>query len=209
MRFLSALVAVIALTACSNTDPATPPEDLPVTEATAEPELAEEGDAAAQPLPEGSAGFGAPDGELVDDVLGDPFGERDEFLAVQGVPLEGQLVEPVTPEQEEFISAQRDFIADQGGQWDEQHTEVYLSLALDGCETAILNGHDPDPAIISTHITTSPLFSNLLAGQTGDALESGITNLLSSTIFGMQHLCPDDGADWLTIAAGLYPDHFG
>lgn len=137
--------------------------------------------------PTGSAGESGSD-DLID---GDVFAERDAFFeAQQQIPGDAMLT-PKTPEQQEFISQQRAYTESQGGTWSPEIESITLALALDACETSILNGHDVDQDLYATHVATSPLISALTNGD--PTTERNVTSIM---VFGTGFLCPADAAQW-------------
>ncbi|WP_460740189.1 hypothetical protein [Microbacterium neimengense] len=154
------------------------------------------------PLPESSGPDEAlaPSGEPTqntdesgsDDLIdGDVFAERDAFFeAQQQIPGDPMLT-PKTPEQQEFISQQRAYTESQGGTWSPEIESITLALALDACETSILNGHDVDQDLYATHVATSPLISALTNGD--PTTERNVTSIM---VFGTGFLCPADAPQW-------------
>ncbi len=139
------------------------------------------------------------------DALGDAFAERDRFFEEQQLPRDGSLLVAVTPAQQAFIAAQREYIESQGATWTAQEESVSLALAADACETAILNGHDVDASTLEAHVATSPLFAALIPADADDATRTAIEgNLASTMVYGAGFLCPDDSVDWQSAYAEVY-----
>lgn len=132
------------------------------------------------------------DGSGADDLIdGDVFAERDAFFeAQQQVPGDPMLT-PKTPEQQEFITQQRAYTESQGGVWSPELESITLALALDACETSILNGHEVDADLYATHVATSPLISALTKGD--PTTERNVTSIM---VFGTGFLCPADAPQW-------------
>ncbi|MCR2785654.1 MULTISPECIES: hypothetical protein [unclassified Microbacterium] len=149
----------------SGSDAATPTAEAPETEAT----------------PEAGA----------DDGLGDALGERDQFFVDQQQPLDGSALVAKTPEQTELVAQQRAYVESQGGTWNAEAETITLALALDACETSILNGHAVDLDVFRTHVTSSPLVSAVSGGDPG-AIEGAV----SIMVFGTGFICPDDAPQW-------------
>lgn len=161
-------------------------------------ETAASGDAAT-PAPDATSGAG---GGVSEDV----FVERDAFFEAQGgAPDPSKPLVAVTPEQKDFVAQQRAYVAEQGGQVDEQYDSVILALALDVCETSILNGHQVDESTFATHVATSPLVAALLpADGSEEERTSAERNLMSVAVFGTSFLCPDDAPNWQQAAQTYY-----
>lgn len=139
-------------------------------------------------------------------ISADVFAERDAFFEAQGgAPDPSKPLVAVTPEQKDFVAQQRAFVAEQGGQVDEQYDSVILALALDVCETSILNAHKVDESTFATHVATSPLVAALLpADGAEEERTSAERNLMSVAVFGTTFLCPDDAPRWQQAAQAYY-----
>ena len=129
----------------------------------------------------------------------DAFAEREAFFDAQGRPQEGSLPTPQTPEQAEFLAQQRAYVESQGGTWDEFYDGVALAVTLDACETSILNGHEVMPETARAHIETSPLMSEIAAGD--PAATQGLASIM---VFGTGFVCPADAPQWEAAYAELY-----
>ena len=95
-----------------------------------------------------------------------------------------------TPAQQELVAQQRAHLEANGGQWSEQAETVTLALALDACETSILNGHQVDQNVYQVHVASSPLIQSLAID---DASREGAVSIM---VFGTRFLCPDDAPQW-------------
>lgn len=180
-----ALAGVLALAGCApaqapEAEPkATPTATTPSTDPQATPEAGED---AAQ-------------------VDADVLAERDAFIAAQQQPVGQPSLTAQTPAQQELVTQQRAHLEENGGQWSEQAETVTLALALDACETSILNGHSIDTASFRTHVVSSPLIQSLAVD---DASREGAVSIM---VFGTRFLCPDDAPQWeqaWTDAGGQY-----
>ena len=127
-----------------------------------------------------------------DDLAG-VLAERDAFFAAQQQPMDGSELTPKTPEQKQFIGDQTAWVEQNGGAVTSQAVSIWLALAIDGCETAILNAHNVDSSIFAMHVSTSPLISTLVAQSENPDAEP---NLAQTMVFGMGYICPSDGAQW-------------
>ncbi|MDN5558214.1 MAG: hypothetical protein L0G23_02100 [Ruaniaceae bacterium] len=155
---------------------------------------------------------GADIDEATEDLnaLADVFAERDQFMRDQQLPQDGSLLKATTPEQIEFIDAQRAHFESQGSEWNEGVEAVTLALTADSCETAILNGHEIDAGAVSSHIATSPLFEMLIpADVVGEDRALAEASVASIMVYGMRYMCPDDHPQWKAAFDELYPGHGG
>jgi hypothetical protein len=168
------LLALVPLAGC---------QFAPVPTPTTEP-----GEAIA---PSGDPTTGAGGSDTDDLIDGDVFAERDAFFADQQQIPGDPMLTAKTPEQQEFISQQRAYTESQGGTWSPELESITLALALDACETSILNGHEVDADLYATHIATSPLISALTNGD-----PTTERNVVSIMVFGTGFLCPSDAAQW-------------
>ncbi|QLD13015.1 hypothetical protein [Microbacterium oleivorans] len=135
------------------------------------------------------------------DATVDALAERDAFIAEQQQPVGQPSLTAKTPAQQELVTQQRAHLEENGGQWSEQAETVTLALALDACETSILNGHSIDTASFRTHVVSSPLIQSLAVD---DASREGAVSIM---VFGTRFLCPDDAPQWeqaWTDAGGQY-----
>lgn len=186
---VAATLFALSLTACSipSTEGAQRVDDTGAEAATPETEA-----------PETDATPEAADG----DVLGDALAERDQFLIDQQQPLDGSSLVAKTPEQQELVAQQRAYVESQGGQWSAESETITLALALDACETSILNGHAVDLDIFRTHVTSSPLISAVSGGD-----PNAIEGAVSIMVFGSGFICPEDAPQWeaaWTESGGVY-----
>ncbi|GAD33238.1 small protein A [Microbacterium sp. TS-1] len=168
-----AVVGALALTGCTPAGDANPTEATPTT--TAVPDES----AAATPDAGG-------DGSATADALA----ERDAFIAAQQQPVGQTTLTAKTLEQQELVAQQRAHVEANGGQWSEQAETVTLALALDACETSILNGHQVDQDVYQVHVASSPLIQSLAID---DASREGAVSIM---VFGTRFLCPDDAPQW-------------
>ncbi len=140
-----------------------------------------------------------------DDAAGgmeDALAERDAFLEAQQQPLDGTALVAKTPEQIELISQQRAYVESQGGTWNGDAESITLALALDACETSILNGHAVDVEVFRAHVNSSPLISAVSGGD-----PQAIEGALSIMVFGTGFICPADAPQWesaWTETGGVY-----
>lgn len=168
-----AVVGALALTGCTPAGDANPTEATPTT--TTVPDES----AAATPDAGG-------DGSATADALA----ERDAFIAAQQQPVGQTTLTAKTPEQQELVAQQRAHVEANGAQWSEQAETVTLALALDACETSILNGHQVDQNVYQMHVASSPLIQSLAID---DASREGAVSIM---VFGTRFLCPDDAPQW-------------
>lgn len=171
-----AAVAVAGLIALAGCTPASPP---PAADPTSP--------ASATPAP-GQTGAAPPTGSAPADA--DALAERDAFIAEQQQPVGETVLTAKTPAQRELVAQQRAHLEANGGQWSDQAETVTLALALDACETSILNGHSVDATTFRTHVVTSPLIDALAVD---DASRDGAVSIM---VFGTRFLCPDDAPQW-------------
>ncbi|MDF2918912.1 MAG: hypothetical protein K0S70_3129 [Microbacterium sp.] len=164
-----AVLGVVALAGCTPTSDASSSEETPTPAPTASPQ---EESAAATP------------------DAGDALAERDAFIAEQQQPVGQPTLTAKTPAQQELVAQQRAHLEANGGQWSEQAETVTLALALDACETSILNGHQVDQNVFQMHVTSSPLIQSLAVD---DASREGAVSIM---VFGTRFLCPDDAPQW-------------
>lgn len=127
-----------------------------------------------------------------DGGFADAFAERDQFVIDQQQPLDGSALVARTPEQQQFIAEQRAYIESQGGSWTAEAETISLALALDACETSILNFHAVDADVFAAHVQTSPLIT-AVAGDDPAALKGAVEIM----IFGAGFLCPADHQQWV------------
>lgn len=172
-----ALASLIALSGCA----LLPSPGRPDTEASPRPSIS--------PTPTASdaeAGSGT----------ADALAERDEFFtAQQQIPGEGELVAK-TDAQKELVTNQREYLESQGATWTSELESITLALALDACETSILNGHDVDVDTFRAHVATSPLIAALAGEDT--AAQAGVVSIM---VYGTGFICPDDAPQWQAAAS--------
>lgn len=192
MRRLPASAAALTLTAlvligCSGDPGPGEPVDPPNS---AEPVTTPEPSATADPLEQ------------------DPLdAELERFYEEQGV-LDGVVSSDLTGPQQELVAAHRELWEEEGLEWDGAAEHITITLALDGCESAIRNHHEIDSRGLREHVEGSAVFEALLAEVPAQAYEDTEGRLVHSMVFGMDYLCPDDFNDWVRAGAGLYPDYF-
>ncbi|MEB4616163.1 hypothetical protein [Leucobacter sp. M11] len=145
----------------------------------------------------------APAGVDMDKALA----ERDAFIRDQQLPLDGSTLVAVTEGQKAFIAEEKAFIESQGATWGGAEQEgIYLALAADACETAILNGHRIDTTTLETHVGTSPLFASLIPAEiTGAERQAAERNVASIMVNGTKYLCEPDFAQWSAAFDAGYP----
>ncbi|MEV7758275.1 hypothetical protein AB0O16_14070 [Microbacterium sp. NPDC089180] len=154
---------------------------------------------AAQPSTPGDEATADPDD------FADVFAERDEFFRAQQLPMDGTPLVAVTPAQQDFIAQQRAYVEQQGLEWTASDENLALALAGDACETAILSRHQVDSSTLIAHVTTSPLFAQLIPAELdGDARTQAEAPIASVMVFGTTFLCPDDGTQWVTAYREVY-----
>lgn len=126
----------------------------------------------------------------------DALVERDAFFtAQQQIPGEGELVAK-TDAQKQLVTNQREYLESQGATWTSELESITLALALDACETSILNGHDIDVDTFRAHVATSPLIAALAGDDT--AAQAGVVSIM---VYGTGFICPDDAPQWQTAAS--------
>ena len=167
-----ALVSLLVLSGCSLLPAAPEPESEPSPTPTV----------SASPTADPDAGAGAMEDMLV---------ERDEFFAAQQqVPGQAQLLAKTEP-QTELVARQREYVESQGVTWTPELESITLALALDACETSILNGHAVDVDVFRSHVATSPLIAAVAGDDT--AAQAGVVDIM---VYGTGFLCPDDAPQW-------------
>lgn len=133
---------------------------------------------------------------------GDVFAERDAFFAEQQLPLDGTPLKAVTPEQHAFI----DEMKSRGGQWSDELEWTALALAMDACETSILNSHNVDADTVRMHAATSPLVADMASGAT-EAERIRITDgAMNIAATGVSYICSADHRDWSNALAEINGD---
>lgn len=139
------------------------------------------------------------------DDFEDVFAERDAFFREQQLPLDGSPLVAVTPAQQDFITQQKAYVEEQGLAWTASDESLALALAGDACETAILSRHQVDASTLSAHVTTSPLFAQLIPSDLdGAARTQAEAPIASVMVFGTTFLCPDDGDQWVAAYQDVY-----
>lgn len=125
------------------------------------------------------------------------FIERDQFIADQKIDLSAPPFLAITDAQKQYIKLQKQHVEATGVQWNDELESLALSLTLDACETAILNGHRIDAMLLTTHIYSSPTIQGLAElDETEAEREATIETLTDAAIFGMSFLCPADYEGW-------------
>lgn len=160
----------------------------------------------ASPVPTSDA-FSTPGDEATatPDGFEDVFAERDQFFRDQQLPMDGSPLVAVTAAQKDFIAQQRAYVEQQGLTWTASDENLSLALAGDACETAILSEHEIDASTMIAHVSTSPLFAQLVpADLEGDARSRAEAPLASVMVFGTTFLCPDDGDAWIAAYQEVY-----
>jgi hypothetical protein len=138
----------------------------------------------------------SPSGGVSPGEFGDAIAERDQFfIDQQAVPGKDELVAR-TDAQKALIAGQREYFESRGGTWSPELETVTLALAMDACETSILNAHRVDANVFTSHIATSPLFAQF-AGTDPDA-QAGLASIM---IYGTGFICPDDAPQWQAAAS--------
>lgn len=126
----------------------------------------------------------------------DIFAEREQFMQDQQQPLDGSMLAAKTPAQQALVAEARARVEQTGGVWDAQTESYTLALALDACETSILNGHNINADRVRVHAATSPLLSALLDSGPDAQRTELKTGLMNLTVTGTSHLCPADSSQW-------------
>lgn len=200
-----ALLAGLVLVGCSSQE-AAPQQADNTTSGTATPELGN-GDEVSEPIKD----QGLIETESADARQGDidsALAERDQFHKDQQLPMDGSPLTAVTPEQKQFVTEQRAHIESQGAAWTQEYETLILALTADACESAILNHHDVDSTTVQMHIASSPLFHAMLPEGMNDAeREQTEASMAEIMVYGMQHMCPADYAEWAPAVIELYPEH--
>lgn len=136
----------------------------------------------------------------------DMFEERDEFMKAQQQPVGDEVLTAVTPEQKELVAEARAHVEQKGEIWDEEQESLVLVLALNACETSILNGHDINESTVQMHVATSPVLTALLQGATEEQRVSAVTGLMNLTVTGTTYLCPADSEQWSSAVQTIGSD---
>lgn len=181
-----AVVGALALTGCMPAGDADSSDATPAPAASAPEE-------SPTPTPDAAEGDAALEGDVI--------AEREAFIAEQQQPVGQPVLTAKTAAQQDLVAQQRAHVEANGGQWSEQAETVTLALALDACETSILNSHEIDVASFRTHVVSSPLIGSLAVD---DASREGAVSIM---VFGTRFLCPDDAPQWeraWTEAGGQY-----
>ena len=188
------LAAGLMLSACSAADAA--PDAKPSSKATPEA-------SAKEPVPGAEASEGSEDGPVDFEAA---LAERDQFIADQGMPLDGTPLVAHTDAQKEFIGREKAFVESQGQMWSAEAESTYLALAMDACETSILQGHRVTQDTLVVHVASSPLFQAMLPAEiTGEERRVGERNTSAKMITGVSYLCEADTAHWVEAFNAVYP----
>lgn len=129
-------------------------------------------------------------------VEGDVFAERELFFEQQQLPLDGTPLKAVTPEQHAFIDDMKSRAESNGSKWTTDTEWTALALAMDACETSILNSHNVDADTVRIHAATSPIVSQLTSGASEEEriqITNGTMNIAAT---GVSYICPEDYGDW-------------
>lgn len=155
----------------------------------------------------GSSASADPETDTAGEKFGNQLIERDAFFKDQQLPLDGTPLVAVTKEQQEFIARERAFLESNGVAWGGAEQEsIYLALAADACETAILNGHEIDKDLLITHVQSSPIFAGLIPAElTGAEHTAAERNVASIMVAGTGYLCKQDAAQWMEAFEATYP----
>lgn len=104
-----------------------------------------------------------------------------------------------TPEQRKLVDAARAWIEAGGATWLAGTEALALTLAVDACETSILNFHDVNATLFSLFLDWEPLL-----GADGED-RAAFAGAVQLTVLGTSYLCPADYPQWLEQmrAAGL------
>ncbi|WP_244302887.1 DUF2510 domain-containing protein [Leucobacter coleopterorum] len=124
------------------------------------------------------------------------FEERDEFMKEQQQPVGDDLLSAKTPEQKALVAEARAHVEQNGREWGVEGESLVLVLALNACETSILNGHDINESTVQMHAATSPIIAATLQGATEEQRVTATTGLMNLTVTGTSYLCPADTAQW-------------
>ncbi|ALJ20357.1 hypothetical protein [Microbacterium sp. No. 7] len=190
---LLAAAGLAVLTGCGTSS--APPSETAASSPGASP------DGGASPEPDGDGATSPPD-----DAFADAFAERERFFADQQQrPGVDELV-PRTEAQRALVDAQQAWVEGNGGTWDAQSERITLALALDACETSILNQHRVSAETFRVHVATSSLFMSLLESLPEEQRAEGEANVASIMVFGTDYLCPDDAPQWQAAFDEVYPD---
>ena len=126
----------------------------------------------------------------------DVFAEREQFMIDQQLPLDGSLLQAVTPEQHEFVQVMKQQFATNGVEFTKNDESVVLALAADACETAILSSHDSTDFVLRGHAITSPLIAEITKNLDEPTKSQAIDNLMYTAATGMSYMCPADADGW-------------
>ena len=134
--------------------------------------------------------------------------ERDAFIEAQQLPP-GSTLKAVTPEQKEFISAQTEYMESQGYEVDDELENLYLVVALEACETSILNNHKVNANVVYQHLITDPTLDAVVESS-ADSLSPEEKDFLyeqvnSVATYGMTFICPADAAAWQKASQEVFP----
>ncbi len=124
------------------------------------------------------------------------FAERDEFFEAQQLPLGSNNLSAVTDEQHAFIDEMQAYYESEGFCWNAEMESTVLALALNGCESSILNGHQLDEFAVQTYALSSPLIAELTQGTSEADRITYTGNLMDVVVTGTYYLCPADHDQW-------------
>lgn len=187
---VSALLAAgLVLAGCSSEEPAT----LPTS--------------SSKPSPDASAPSSKPSDRSDGTVdMAAALAERDQFISDQGLPLDGSPLTAQTEPQRAFIDAEKAFVESQGGGWVAEAESTLLALAMDACETSILQGHRVTTDTFTVHVGTSPLFAALIPEEvTGEQRRVGERNSAAKMVAGVSYVCAADLDQWVAAFDEVYP----
>lgn len=207
-----ALVFTFGLTACSSTVNDEPSKLIPkqYANSNAEQEVVEDDpivdDTNVVPEEPLDAGGDSEVGSIEDQLahLDDAFAERDQFMRDQQFPTDDSWLTAVTDGQKEFIEWRRADVENQGGEFTERDEHITLALASDACETAILNGHNVDSAILKSHIETSPLIAVIIGDSDSERAKDIEWTLGYISVYGMKFMCESDYEPWRAVFDDVY-----
>ena len=137
----------------------------------------------------------------------DVLAERDKFIEDQQLEVGSQL-KAKTPKQKEFINTQGSFIKEEGYEMTDDLEHIYLVVALEGCETSILNNHKVNPSVVRNHLLTDPTLREIsenptpLSDEDKDLMYQKMNEVAA---FGMTYLCPDDALAWANASESVFP----
>lgn len=193
-RSTAALLVLLVATGCQ---PATDPVSAPALDSATQ----------SQQIPGADDGLESPESTATD--VHDLPTEREQFIREQKLPLDGSMLTAATPEQSDFIDLIVGRMESDGIAWDSELENLYLALAANACESAILSSHEASAFTVEAYALSSPLISAYVEHLPEADRPLSIAAFTRSAVDGMYYLCPEDYPEWDEAFYANYPDFPG